>query len=273
MGLDVGSGSEGGGIWRNVFDEDFSTLANQSLSGDGAKVINGKTWTKSNSAKDRTAMSIVNGQGLVIHPDTNAQIFNGTRNAPLIWLPFSQMSVPAGFGKTSGVRVWTYLSAYSSDSNVNNSGNKFYAGVDSNSTAWAQFLGQDFASSQTSCVSSLGWTQAGSTSEQTDGGGGNALSYSANKVSILVIPALSGLGGSVNAQYHVGADAAAGWPGESATSANMGTTPTTALSIGVRQFPANVLTGMGLFLAAGASASASFFPHFTIARVRVDVRG
>lgn len=87
------SATNGSAGWTTALDLDFSTLSNQTISTDGTHTVGGKTWTKQNSANEVAAMAVVNGQGLVIQPVQSTDFHNGTRTAPLLYLPLAELGI------------------------------------------------------------------------------------------------------------------------------------------------------------------------------------
>lgn len=251
-----------------VLNLDFSALPNQSLAVDGAVVIDGKTWTKSNSANDFAPMAIVNGSGLVIRPTTSSPLTGPTRNLPLIRLPFSQLAMPSWLSNTSGIRIYALLASVTG---LSGAGNVFSAGIDNGGTAWAAFLQANFnTAGLAQYISGAGFTCNNSSSIVTDGGGGNVANYNAaTRVQILDIPRMIGDGANYWAAYLSG-PYAGGWPSGSAITPIINPSLTnTGGSIGCRFFPSDIGT-MGVFLG-GAAPNGVNQPIYTIARLRVDV--
>lgn len=104
--IGVGGGGGGGLEWETAFDIDFATLPDQTLTGDGAHVIGGVTFTKSGSAKEAAAMAVINGVGLRIRP-TQWCNWYFTETWPRLYFLLS--SVIPNFDNTTRVRVWCYL--------------------------------------------------------------------------------------------------------------------------------------------------------------------
>lgn len=97
-------------LQSTVYEVDFSTLANQNLSGDGVKTVDGKSCTVVNSA-NATTLAIVNGSGLTIRCNTNlSNIFNAERSAPFVAWKFGDIGGSVlGPPNYNEIRVWGLL--------------------------------------------------------------------------------------------------------------------------------------------------------------------
>jgi hypothetical protein len=96
--------------WIRAVDINFAQQTTQSLPTDGNYTIGGKTWTKFNSANDNVAMSVTNGQGLVIQPKSTSDYNGATRTFPGIELPLAGIT-NIGLVTASKVRVTVYIAA------------------------------------------------------------------------------------------------------------------------------------------------------------------
>lgn len=93
--------------WVSVYDVDFTGLAVSSVAGNGAFVIDGKTWTVANFAA-ATAMSVGGANGLRIsHGVSNTAYDLTTRSGPMFIIPLASISplIKLGFS----VRVWLQI--------------------------------------------------------------------------------------------------------------------------------------------------------------------
>lgn len=68
--------------WTSVEEVQFHSQGNQTLGSDTNYTIDSKTFTKINSAKDATAMAVVNGTGLRVQPASATNIDGGDYSAP-----------------------------------------------------------------------------------------------------------------------------------------------------------------------------------------------
>jgi len=82
-----------GGGWTTLYDVDFTSLANQDLTsgGDGNKTIDGKTWRADNTG-NASIMDLLNGTGLRIQLGSASEYLNGTRTAPIVALPITELT-------------------------------------------------------------------------------------------------------------------------------------------------------------------------------------
>lgn len=87
---------------------DFSADSNQTLGSDTTFTVCGHTWTKENSANERAAMAVVNGQGLTIQSGAGkdyAQLLGfADRTAPILKITFTELGLTSLSWSTS-VRV------------------------------------------------------------------------------------------------------------------------------------------------------------------------
>lgn len=102
--------------WATALDLDFTTLPTQSLAADttftvGASPIfnTGLVWTKVNSASDATAMTITNGTGLVIIPNSASNISGSTFSAPALRIQLN--SIIPNWTVFMPFRIWVWESA------------------------------------------------------------------------------------------------------------------------------------------------------------------
>lgn len=95
-------------VWQTALEIDFTAQPNQTLGTDGTVTIAGLSWTKANSANERTATVITNGTGLVWSPTSTGDYFNATRTTPLLTLNLSSL-IP-NFTLDTPIRAWMYES-------------------------------------------------------------------------------------------------------------------------------------------------------------------
>ena len=81
----------------------------------GKYTVGGWTATKGNSVNDRSAMAIVNGQGLVIAPGSTGNYYQGTKTLP--YLSFSLAQLIPNFGQDTPLRVTIYESTSNETTN------------------------------------------------------------------------------------------------------------------------------------------------------------
>ena len=108
------------GDWQTVLDLDFTAQTTQTLSPDTTYTIGGLTFTKHNSANETSNTVLTNGTGISFTPSSAGDFINSTRSFPLLFLPFSQLSIP-GLDWSTSIRVWAYVSASNPTGNFDNS--------------------------------------------------------------------------------------------------------------------------------------------------------
>jgi hypothetical protein len=145
--------SGGVGVWRTLFDLDFTAQSNQTFATDTTYTIGNLTWTKENSASETVQhAAIVNGTGLVI----NAENFSGnaygggTRTGPLFRIPLTSL-----FGSTSfdwSTKLRFFVSEGTPTITIGNAGNYNFFGVDSDSTALYTIASRGNKDSAVFCV-------------------------------------------------------------------------------------------------------------------------
>lgn len=99
-----------GSKYIQAYSLDFTAESSQTLSSNTTYTIGGKTWTKSNSASDNTAMAVTNGTGLVMRPKGDSTLYDNTgRTIPMLSTLMSGL-IP-GFTLRTPFRVQAYMSA------------------------------------------------------------------------------------------------------------------------------------------------------------------
>ena len=95
--------------YQDVLDANFATMGNQSISTNGVHAIDGKNWTKENSASDATALAIVNGSGLEFKPVASSGLYppGPTRTGVILRIDPTQLY--SAFEFTTGLRIWCYF--------------------------------------------------------------------------------------------------------------------------------------------------------------------
>jgi hypothetical protein len=108
--------------WATALDLDFTTLPNQSLAVDTTFTVGtspifgtGLVWTKVNSASDATAMTITNGTGLVITPNSASNISGSTFSAPALRIQLN--SIIPNWTVFMPFRIWIWESASNQTAN------------------------------------------------------------------------------------------------------------------------------------------------------------
>lgn len=101
--------------WITAIDIDFTTLSSQTFASDTNYTIGGLTWTKINSANERTASNLTTGVGITFFPAATGDYFGATRTLPALFTNIS--SLINGFNLGTPLRVWMYNSADNSSAN------------------------------------------------------------------------------------------------------------------------------------------------------------
>jgi hypothetical protein len=107
-----------GGL-QTIYDKDLSTLVSTANFADGANLIDGYTWTASNTA-NATQFKITNGSGLVMRPNTTSSSL-AARTCPLITIPTTSFSASLKEQSTREIQSWFMFSnnqSVNSDSSV-----------------------------------------------------------------------------------------------------------------------------------------------------------
>jgi hypothetical protein len=250
--------------WVTLIDEDFTAESNQTLTSNGSNTIGSYTWTKSNTANEQAAMQIVNGSGLKIQ--AHAGSYSTTRTAPLIWLPFSQISPSTNFTLMSHFRIWLFASAISGSFG---NGDKLFAGIDTNSNGYMVWEDLNFPIGSPSPLQlEIGRTINGTQSSNQTGGGQGNQDWSVNKVYVLHGDRLAPMGAAAH-WLSFGANATSSWP-----NVQTGLTPffedqaTNAFgTASLSNAPSNILTGYGISLGMTGTGSD---PIWTVARLKVE---
>lgn len=212
-------------------------------------------------------MDIVNGTGLKIK--AHAGSYGGaSRTAPLIWLPFSQISPSINFTLMSALRIWVYVSAISG---TFGNGDNLFCGVDTGSTAHGIWQGWGFPIGSPSPLQlTIGRFVNGVASNGITGGGQGNQDWTNDKMMVLhtdrQVP-----NGQSSPWLSMAPNAAAGWP-----NVQTGLTPFYSLdattsfgALSPQYAPSNMLTGYGIVL---GEAGVGNDPIWTVARIRVDYR-
>src|SRR5579885_737701 len=95
--------------WITALDLDFTQQPTQTLGTDGTVTIAGLSWTKINSANERTATVLTNGTGIEWSPTSTGDYYSGIRTLP--GLTISLSSIIPNFTLDTPVRVWMYESS------------------------------------------------------------------------------------------------------------------------------------------------------------------
>jgi hypothetical protein len=131
---------QGGANWQTAFITDFSAQPGQVLAPNGPYIIDGKTYTKENTANEAAPMAVVHGSGLHITPDHVSNYDGATRTSPLLFLPFAQLGI-ASLDWATRLRIWIECS-----DNAAAAFDAVMVGVDSNSMAWSNVTQRGFIS-------------------------------------------------------------------------------------------------------------------------------
>lgn len=123
--------------WYTAYDVDFTSVGTttpQTFSSDGSWTIDGHVWTKSNTTTYETGGSTglaskINSSGITFQPNGSNADYNGSRNIPNLWIPFT--SIVPSFSLNGGVRLWFYISSFAGTANYDNS----VVAIDTNSTS------------------------------------------------------------------------------------------------------------------------------------------
>lgn len=105
--------------YTTLYDLDFTAQTPQTLSSNTDYTIDGKTWTKVNSAADATAAA-VDSTGLRFRPASASDYNSGafTMTMPHVYALLSTLCPTLDF--TKSVRVWVYVGAFNGASNYDN---------------------------------------------------------------------------------------------------------------------------------------------------------
>jgi len=95
--------------WITALDLDLSAQSTQTLGSDTTFTIGGLTWTKVNSANDSSSMTVTNGSGLIVTPNSASNISASTFTVPSIRIPIT--SVVPGFTMMTPLRIWAFVSS------------------------------------------------------------------------------------------------------------------------------------------------------------------
>lgn len=95
--------------WLTALDLDLTSLGNQTLNTDTTFSIGGLTWTKMNSANDASAMTLTNGSGIIVTPNSTSNISASTFTPPAIRIPVT--SIIPNFTSITPIRVWVWISS------------------------------------------------------------------------------------------------------------------------------------------------------------------
>lgn len=102
--------------WATALDLDFTTLPNQTIASDGTVTVGtspifntGLVWTKVNSASDASAMTITNGTGLIITPNSASNISGATFSAPALRIQLN--SIIPNWTVFMPFRIWVWESS------------------------------------------------------------------------------------------------------------------------------------------------------------------
>lgn len=103
------------GGYQTTLDIDFSAQSSQTLSSNTTYTIGGLTWTRQNIANYPAAgngggIAVTNGSGVVITPQATTDYGTAVRTAPILHLPFSQLSIP-NLTWSTRIRVSAFMSA------------------------------------------------------------------------------------------------------------------------------------------------------------------
>lgn len=95
--------------WITALDLDLTTQGSQTLNSDTNFTIGGLTWTKMNTANDASPMTLTNGSGIIITPNSTSNISAGTFTPPALRIPITSI-VPA-FTSITPLRIWAWISS------------------------------------------------------------------------------------------------------------------------------------------------------------------
>lgn len=118
-------------VWKTIFDVDLTAQPTTNLTANGNYTIGGVTMSRQNAAHDRVAMVLTNGTGVQVAPDHTCNYDGSTRTMPLLFIPFSQFTIP-------GLDWFTKWRLYV---DVTDNGAQDLSfptfGIDTNSLAWS----------------------------------------------------------------------------------------------------------------------------------------
>jgi len=95
--------------WITALDLDLTAQSTQTLGSDTTFTIGGLTWTKVNTANDASAMTVTNGSGLIVTPNSASNISASTYTVPSIRIPIT--SVVPRFTMMTPLRIWAWISS------------------------------------------------------------------------------------------------------------------------------------------------------------------
>lgn len=95
--------------WITALDLDLTTQGNQTLNTDTTFTIGGLTWTKMNTANDSSPMTLTNGSGVIVTPNSTSNISAGTFSPPALRIPIT--SVVPTFTSITPLRFWVWVSS------------------------------------------------------------------------------------------------------------------------------------------------------------------
>lgn len=102
-------------VWQTALEIDFTAQPTQTLGTDGSVSFAGYTWTKINSANERSATVNTLGTGLVWSPGSTGDLYQSTRTMPGLTLNLA--SVIPNFSLDTPLRVWLYESTSNESQN------------------------------------------------------------------------------------------------------------------------------------------------------------
>jgi hypothetical protein len=252
-------GTPGG--WQTFMNVDLTAIGSQSLGSDGAHVISGFSWTKENSANDRSPMVITGGTGLVIQPATGTNYDGFTvRTSPLLYLPLSQLNIP-NLSWSAQFRLWLQSSGETRTGPGLSNDDETFIGIDNNSTSYT--VGVGF----------YGGTPAGNRIIRAMVRGGNVQGIqpgtflSIPVASFMTEVSMNGLAAERMESRSFFNQTGTAWPAEAAIHPIVGEF---ASAVDLQASPTNASTGLGIVLGAFQTGNDSYVT--TITNIRIDCK-
>lgn len=246
--------------WVTALDLSFKNQPNQSLAGDGNKTIAGLTWTKLNSANELSAMTITNGSGLIITPNSASNIGGSTFSSPTIRIPM--LSILPIYTIFMPIRIWMYVSTDNAAANFDGSIVGIYIPNTGYANQYTAIMYKGFAGAQN------GWGGEIVVLNSTIIFTSPAVPQSTNKVGLLAFPG-GAFGGFTT--ILTGTTAAVNWPDFNTMqlSASPCITSSSSGAFSSTASGNHAVSEMNFLITAYRSGSGTAFST-TIERIRID---
>lgn len=237
--------------WNTALDVNFGSLPTTSFASDGSISLGGYTWTKSNSANDRTSLTNSNGSGLTWFP-------TGGDTSSTIYLPFTSFIPANALLWSTAIRVWVYIQSQNFSHNTDQA--SVYIET-SGGTSWYEAIYGVNASNK-AVLTLVAAANSTSPSETLSAAPGTS-----TNVMLMEVPALdSGVCRYLSGQYNTSVfptEAGALYYAMTADGGTVAFQDPTAGGI--------LLSGLGIALNVHANASSAAL-SVTIGRIRVDYK-